>query len=62
MHAPTSDGEALLLRYHERHPGATTLALANARDERGRSSYQWLVDDVAAVAARRIVDLGCGDG
>jgi len=62
MHAPTSDGEALLLRYHERYPGATTLALADARDERGRSSYQWLVDDVAAGAAQRIVDLGCGDG
>lgn len=62
MHPPLSDGERLLLRYHERYPGATARALSGALDEGGRSSYQLLVDDAAAVSARRILDLGCGDG
>jgi len=60
--AETTDGEALLLRYHEQYTGATVFTFADARDASGRSSYQRLVDDVSALGAEAILDLACGDG
>jgi SAM-dependent methyltransferase len=47
--------------YHDARPGITEDVLAGARDDRGRSPYDWLVEAVPPDAAT-VVDLACGSG
>jgi len=50
-----------LLDYHDANPGITEDVLADARDDAGRSPYDWLVEAVPP-GASTIVDVGCGSG
>lgn len=60
MTAPTAVQEAFLRAFHAEHPAVTADAFADGRAPDGRSSYEVLCDRVAG--ARRVLDLGCGDG
>jgi ubiquinone/menaquinone biosynthesis C-methylase UbiE len=53
--------ESIISDVHRATPGCTSRGLRNARDPRGRSSYEVLADSVPAGAAL-IADIGCGDG
>ncbi len=55
------DWEPYLADYHDGHPGITEQVLSDARDDDGRSPYDWLVEVVSA-GATTVVDLGCGSG
>ncbi|MGB6517911.1 MAG: class I SAM-dependent methyltransferase [Candidatus Cybelea sp.] len=58
------EGSEFLRAWHARYPGAATLAFGYGRivGER-RSSYDLLVDDVAALSqVTTAIDLACGDG
>ncbi|MFF9124481.1 class I SAM-dependent methyltransferase [Streptomyces sp. NPDC014889] len=57
---PTAVQEAFLKAFHAEHPAVTADAFVAGRAPDGRSSYQILSDRVAG--ARRVLDLGCGDG
>ncbi|HEY3707989.1 MAG TPA: class I SAM-dependent methyltransferase [Amycolatopsis sp.] len=58
MTAPVED---FLRRYHDRNPdGQSSLGLSGQVVGDGRKSYDVLADRVAG--ARRVLDLGCGDG
>ncbi|MBP9204291.1 MAG: class I SAM-dependent methyltransferase [Kofleriaceae bacterium] len=60
---PRLTQERYLIAFHDARPGLTSAAFAEARDGQGRSGYDHLVDEVAAVAAGGpVLDLGCGDG
>ncbi|MEX3104349.1 MULTISPECIES: class I SAM-dependent methyltransferase [unclassified Streptomyces] len=52
--------EAFLRGFHAGRPGVTGEAFARGRGPDGRSSYELLRDRVSG--ARRVLDLGCGDG
>ncbi|MFM9447502.1 class I SAM-dependent methyltransferase [Streptomyces acidiscabies] len=52
--------EAFLRDFHAGRPGVTGEAFARGRGPDGRSSYELLRDQVSG--ARRVLDLGCGDG
>lgn len=60
MSAPAAAQEAFLRAFHAEHPAVTAHTFADGRAPDGRSSYQILRDRVAG--ARRVLDLGCGDG
>jgi len=47
--------------YHDASPGITEEVLADARDDGGRSPYEWLVEAVPP-GGRTVVDLACGNG
>lgn len=48
-------------RFHDRYPGAASQVFGDTRTEDGRSSYD-LVAGALPSTARRILELGCGDG
>ncbi|MDQ3641012.1 MAG: methyltransferase domain-containing protein, partial [Actinomycetota bacterium] len=60
MHA-AADWAAYVAGYHDANPGITEDVLADARDNRARTPYDWLVEAVPAGAAT-VVDLACGPG
>ena len=45
--------------YHDANPGITEDVLVDARDDEGRSPYDWLVEAVPA-GASTVIDLACG--
>jgi len=45
--------------YHDANPGITEDVLVDARDDEGRSPYDWLVEAVPS-AASTVLDLACG--
>jgi SAM-dependent methyltransferase len=47
--------------YHDANPGITEDLLARARDDAGRSPYDWVVEALPARASP-VVDLACGSG
>lgn len=53
--------DTYLLEYHQANPGITEDCLCDARDDAGRSPYDWLLDAVPA-SASSVVDLACGSG
>lgn len=53
------DWAGYVARYHDANPGITEDVLADARDDAGRTPYDWLVEAVPAGAAT-VVDLACG--
>ncbi|MFB7571930.1 class I SAM-dependent methyltransferase [Streptomyces sp. NPDC056165] len=57
---PTAVQEAFLKAFHAERPAVTADAFLAGRAPDGRSSYEILSDRVAG--ARRVLDLGCGDG
>lgn len=59
---PTFDADELFARYHA-EPGKTVRVHERWRDDRGRTSYEVLVEAVDAIAPTgRVLDLACGDG
>ena len=58
LHA-RADWAAYVAGYHDANPGITEDVLADARDNRARTPYDWLVEAVPAGAAT-VVDLACG--
>ena len=58
MHA-AADWAAYVAGYHDANPGITEDVLVDARDDRARTPYDWLVEAVPAGAAT-VVDLACG--
>jgi SAM-dependent methyltransferase len=55
-----NSAEMFLLRFHERYPGCTTRAMAQAKTIDGHSSYDLMAAQCPVGAP--VVDLGCGDG
>lgn len=55
------DWDRYVAEYHDARPGITEDVLADARDARGRSPYDWLVEAVPP-GATTVVDLACGSG
>ena len=55
----TADWAAYVAGYHDANPGITEDVLADARNDEGRTPYDWLVDAVPA-GASTVVDLACG--
>lgn len=53
---------AFLEGWHARHPGATARVFSDFRGSDGRSSYQWLRDDLLESVPQVVLDLACGDG
>ena len=53
--------DTYLVDYHDTNPGITEDCLSSARDDAGRSPYDWLVEAVPRGAAA-VVDLACGSG
>jgi SAM-dependent methyltransferase len=58
---PDLDWDRYVTEYHDANPGITEDVLADARDDGGRSPYDWLVEGLPAGAAT-VVDVGCGSG
>ena len=52
--------DEFLQAFHAAHPGATSQAFADGRDDSGRSSYDLLA--AATQPTDSVLDLGCGDG
>jgi ubiquinone/menaquinone biosynthesis C-methylase UbiE len=50
-----------LQRWHDRHPGATTMSLGSLADQMGRSSYEVLAGAIQH-GGEPVLDLACGDG
>lgn len=57
---PTTEWTRYLATYHDANPGITEDVLAPARDDTGRSPYDWLIEAVPAEAT--VVDVACGSG
>ncbi len=58
--APPADRWAeYVAGYHDANPGITEDVLVDARDDEGRSPYDWLVEAVPA-GASTVIDLACG--
>ncbi|MGI8808274.1 MAG: class I SAM-dependent DNA methyltransferase [Acidimicrobiales bacterium] len=55
------DWDEYVARYHDANAGITEDVLVDARDDRGRTPYDWLVDAVPPGTAT-VVDLACGSG
>lgn len=53
--------DSYLLDYHDTNPGITEDCLSDARDDAGRSPYDWLVEAVPRDAAT-VLDVACGSG
>ena len=53
--------DSYLVAYHDTNPGITEDCLSDARDDAGRSPYDWLVEAVPR-GATSIVDVACGSG
>lgn len=53
--------DTYLLAYHDTNPGITEDCLSDARDDAGRSPYDWLVEAVPQGAAT-VLDVACGSG
>ena len=53
--------DSYLVDYHDTNPGITEDCLSDARDDAGRSPYDWLVEALPQGAAS-IVDVACGSG
>lgn len=53
--------DSYLVDYHDSNPGITEDCLSGARDDAGRSPYDWLVEAVPH-GAGTVVDLACGSG
>jgi SAM-dependent methyltransferase len=50
-----------LIEFHRDHPGITEASIGGATTRDGRSGYDVLADRVP-IAARSVLDLGCGNG
>src|SRR5271165_6457981 len=61
---PTLEQSAFLRQWHARYAGLASATFGYGRVVgNGRSSYELLVDDVAALpSVKTVVDLGCADG
>lgn len=55
-----TDPEAFLRGYHDGRPGSMADSYLGNRMSDGRSSYEFLADQVAG--SRRVLDIGCADG
>jgi SAM-dependent methyltransferase len=53
--------DSYLVDYHDTNPGITEDCLSGARDDAGRSPYDWLVEALPA-GATSVVDVACGSG
>lgn len=51
-----------LLSVHRCHAGFTEACAGRCRDDRGRNSYEWLIEAIAPDKHRRVLDLACGSG
>lgn len=51
-----------LREVHRRDPGFTERCATKCRDERGRTTYEWLCETAQSPPARDILDLACGSG
>jgi len=56
-----SGWDRYVVEYHDANPGITEEVLADARDDEGRSPYEWLVEAVPS-GGRTVIDLACGNG
>jgi len=54
-----TDWAAYVAGYHDANPGITEDVLVDARDDQGRTPYDWLVEAVPA-GGSTVVDLACG--
>lgn len=61
MRESPGDWNGYVVGYHDANPGITQDVLADARDDTGRSPYDWLVEAVPPDAST-VVDLACGSG
>jgi SAM-dependent methyltransferase len=55
------DWDNYVAGFHDSNPGVTEDVLSDARDDAGRSPYDWLLDAVPA-GVGTVVDLACGSG
>lgn len=51
-----------LREVHRRDPGFTERCATKCRDDRGRTTYEWLCESAQMPSVRRILDLACGSG
>jgi len=51
-----------LREVHRRDPGFTERCATKCRDDRGRTTYEWLCESAQMPPARHILDLACGSG
>ena len=56
---PADDWAKYVAGYHDANPGITEDVLLDARDDDGRTPYDWLVEAIPA-GASTVVDVACG--